>query len=342
MIYSVILAGGSGTRFWPLSRRENPKQFLSIVGDKPLILQTKERALKLSPSERIRVVTTANLAQKITSLGFSKENIIIEPKGMNTLYAVALSAAKLLRVDRDALMLILPADHWIADNEQFLSVIKKGFTWAEKGNLVTYGIIPTRPETGYGYIKKGKELEDGILKVERFTEKPNVKKASSYLKSNKFLWNSGIFLWRADTILSEIKRYQPHLRDAIDAITKDPSKENIDLFYMAGAPISIDYGVLERSNNVLVVISDFKWDDIGTWNSLERLFTKGDNGNIENGEIHTINSHNNIIYAENGIIVTKGLESMIVVHTKRATLIIPKSDAQEVKEIVNHLPEKYT
>lgn len=341
MIYTVILAGGIGERFWPLSKKDNPKQFLSITGNKPLLLQTKERILRLTPTENIKIVTTATLAKKIIALGFGKNNLIIEPRGMNTLYAIGLAASKLMALDKDALMLILPSDHWIADDKQFISVIKRGIEWAEKGYLVTYGIIPTRVETGYGYIEKGAELALGILKVKRFTEKPNIKKATSYIKSEKYLWNSGIFLWKTYTILEEIKRHQVHLKEAINALKMNPSKKNIELLYSSGTPISIDYGVLERSKNVLVVASEFTWDDIGTWNSLERIFKSRESGNIERGDIHQINSHNNIFYAEDGIIVAKGLENMIVVHTKNATLIIPKSGAQQVKEIVRHLPVKY-
>ncbi len=341
MIYSVILAGGSGERFWPISVKENPKQFLSLAGDKPLIIQTRERVLKLSPSRRIKVVTTKDLSKKIASFGFSKSNIIIEPKGMNTLYAIALAASILTALDNDALMLTLPSDHWISNKMEFISTLKRGIEWAKKGYLVTYGIVPTRPETGYGYIEKSVELDEKILKVKRFTEKPNIKKATSYLKSNKYLWNSGIFLWEARVILEEIKKYQPHLTKEIDEIIKNPSTKNIESLYASGTPISIDYGVLERSKRVLVVASEFAWDDIGTWTSLERIFTKENNGNIERGDIHSINCHNNIFYADKGIIAAKGLDNMVVVHTKKATLIIPKSDAQEVKEIIKRLPPEY-
>lgn len=342
MLYSVILAGGSGKRFWPLSTEENPKQFLSIAGNKPLMLQTKERVLELSPPEQIRVVTTNHLAERIKTLGFDKGNLLIEPEGKNTLYAIALAAAKLLTLDKNALMLILPSDHWISNKRKFISRIKKGIEWGNKGYLVTYGIVPTRPETGYGYIERGKVIDENVLKVKRFTEKPNIKTATCYFKSDNFLWNSGIFLWKAASILEEIKEHQPHLAEVIARLQKNPSKKNIQQFYQTGAPLSIDYGVLERSENVLVIVSNFKWDDIGTWNSLERIFIKNDDDNIEKGKIHSLNSHNNIFYAENGIIVAKGLEDMIVVHTENATLIIPKNDAQEVKEIVDRLPKEFT
>lgn len=341
MIFSVILAGGVGERFWPLSKKKRPKQFLSIIGNEPLLSQTKKRILELTPLTNIKIVTNKTLTNEILSLGFSKNNLIVEPKGMNTLYAIALAAAKIITFDRDAIMLTLPSDHWIKNNKQFISVIKRGIPWAEKDYLVTYGIIPSRVETGYGYIEKGKGITDKILRVKRFTEKPNIKKATSYVKSNNYLWNSGIFLWKAARILEEIKKHQLNLKESINKIMKNPSKKNIESFYSSGSPISIDYGVLERSKNVLVVVSEFDWDDIGTWLSLGRIYSSKESGNIEKGEIYSFNNHNNILYAEDGIIVAKDLNNMIVVHTKNATLIIPKSDAQGLKEIVKHIPSKY-
>jgi mannose-1-phosphate guanylyltransferase len=341
MIFSVILAGGVGERFWPLSKKKRPKQFLSIIGDDPLLSQTKKRVLELTPLSNIRIVTNNTLKNKILSLGFSKKNLIVEPKGMNTLYAIALAAAKIISLDRNAIMLTLPSDHWIRNNKQFISVIKRGIPWAEKNYLITYGIIPSRVETGYGYIEKGREITDKVLKVKRFTEKPNIKKATSYVKSKNYLWNSGIFLWKAERILEEIKNHQPNLKEPIDKIMKNPSKKNIEFFYSSGSPISIDYGVLERSKNVYVVVSEFDWDDIGTWLSLGRIYNSKESGNIEKGEIYSFNNHNNILFAEDGIIVAKGLDNMIVVHTKNATLIIPKSDAQVLKEIVKNIPPKY-
>jgi len=341
MIYTVIMAGGKGTRLWPVSTKKEPKQFMPIVGDEPLINQTRDRVKPLTPIERIKVITTQELKETIKKLGFLEKNIWVEPRGMNTLYAIALSAAKLLAEDVNALMLTLPSDHWISDNDGFIETIEKGIKWAERGYLVTYGIIPTRPETGYGYIERGDKLEDSVMKAKRFTEKPKIKTANDYLKSKNFLWNSGIFLWRAETILEEIKRHRPEIAENIDAVQKEPSEANINLFYDQGVPISIDYGVLERSEKVVFVESDFKWDDVGTWVSLERIELPDDNGNIKKGNVIEINCHDNIFYSENGIIVAKDLSKMVVIHAKGATLIIPKADTQELKEIVEQLPKKY-
>ncbi|MEJ2306731.1 MAG: sugar phosphate nucleotidyltransferase, partial [candidate division WOR-3 bacterium] len=265
MMYTVIMAGGKGTRLWPVSTKKEPKQFMPIVGDEPLISQTRDRVKPLTPIERIKVITTQELKDTIKELGFLEKNIWVEPRGMNTLYAIALSAAKLMAEDVNALMLTLPSDHWISDNNDFIETIEKGIKWAERGYLVTYGIIPTRPETGYGYIERGDKLEDSVMKAKRFTEKPKIKTANDYLKSKNFLWNSGIFLWRADD----------------------------------------------------------------------------DNGNIHKGNVIEINCHDNIFYSENGIIVAKDLSKMVVIHAKGATLIIPKADTQELKEIVEQLPKKY-
>jgi mannose-1-phosphate guanylyltransferase len=341
MVYTVIMAGGRGTRFWPASTEKKPKQFLPLFGNKSLIIQTKERIESLIPLERIKVVTTPKLKNEIEEFGFSRENILVEPEGMNTLYAIALSAAKLLEENEKALMLTLPSDHWISDDEEFLKTIKKGIKWAEKGYLVTYGIVPSRPETGYGYIERGQKLEDSVMKAKRFTEKPKIKTANDYLKSKNFLWNSGIFLWQAETILDEIKKYRPEISEYIDAIRENPSEKNIKVLYKKGVPISIDYGVLERSEKVVFVESHFKWDDVGTWTSLERIEPADDKKNVKKGNIIAINCHDNIFYSDNGIIVVKGLSKMVVVRTKSATLIIPKADTQELKEIVEQLPEKY-
>jgi mannose-1-phosphate guanylyltransferase len=341
MIYTVIMAGGRGTRLWPASTKEEPKQFLPIVGDKPLIDQTRNRVEPLTPLERIKVVTTPDLKKKIEKNGFLKGNIWVEPKGMNTLYAIALSAAKLLKEDGKALMLTLPSDHWISDDDDFLKTIKKGIKWAKKGNLVTYGIVPSRPETGYGYIERGEKLEDSVMRAKRFTEKPKIKTANDYLKSKNFLWNSGIFLWQAETILDEIKKHRPEISEYIDAIRENPNEKNIKTLYKNGIPISIDYGVLERSEKVVFVESRFKWDDVGTWTSLERIESHDDKRNVKKGNIIAINCHDNIFYSDDGIIVVKDLSKMVVVRTKKATLIIPKADTQELKEIVEQLPKKY-
>ena len=341
MIYTVIMAGGKGTRFWPASTEDKPKQFLPIVEDEPLIVQTRKRIESLVPIERIKVITTKKLEKEIKKYGFLPENIWAEPKGMSTLYAIALSAAKLLEEDKNAIMLILPSDHWIADNKEFIKTIEKGIKWAEKDFLVTYGIVPSRPETGYGYIERGEMLENSVMKAKRFTEKPKIKTASDYLKSKNFLWNSGIFLWRAKIILEEIKKFRPEIVKYVDAIEKNPSEENIQALYNKGLPISIDYGVLERSEKVVFIESHFTWDDVGTWASLERIETPNDKGNVKKGKVIAINCNDNIFYSDNGIIVVKDLSKMVVVRTKKATLIMPKSDTQELKEIVEQLPNKY-
>lgn len=342
MLFSVIMAGGRGKRFWPVSTEEEPKQFLSIVGDKPLITQTKERISPLVPEDRIRVVTTGKLTGKILDCGFKEENLIVEPQGMNTLYAIALSAAKIYDEDSESIMLVLPSDHWIGNEERFREVLRKGVRWAEEGNLVTYGIVPSRPETGYGYIEKGKRMGDNAVKVKRFTEKPNLKKAAGYLKTGNYLWNSGIFLWKSEVILEEIMKYQQQISDKVKNLMDNPSNENIESLYKTGDPISIDYGVLERSKKVTVIESDFTWDDVGAWSSLERIYEENESGNIKKGEVLPIHSQDNIFYsASDGIIVAKNLSKMVVVHTDKATLILPKSDAQEVKEIIRKIPDKY-
>jgi len=207
--------------------------------------------------------------------------------------------------------------------------------------LVTFGIKPTRPETGYGYIEIGEKLEDNIYNVKRFTEKPNLKKAAEFIKSGTFFWNSGIFLWKVKKIINEVKTYQPHLVKAIDNLIKNFNKENIMAFYSIGQPISIDYGVMERSKNVAMIVADFSWDDIGTWTSLERIFDKDARGNVAKGDVLNINNNNCILFSQDGVILAEGLNDYIIVHTEDATLVLPKARAQDLRRFLKEVMEKY-
>ena len=204
MIYGVIMAGGKGERFWPLSRKAYPKQFLALTSDKPLILETKNRLNGFIDEKNIFVVTTSDLKDKIVKMGFDDHRIIVEPQGKNTLYAVLLSAVYIVRDDPEAVIYTLPSDHYVGDNQEFINVLKRGIKVAELNGLGTFGIKPTRPETGYGYIEQGDKVEDGIYRVKRFTEKPNQKLAVEFLKKGGFLWNSGIFVWEAGKIIEEV------------------------------------------------------------------------------------------------------------------------------------------
>jgi len=341
MNYAVIMAGGRGERFWPLSRREKPKQFLQLVSEDPLVLETIRRLEKIIDKEKIFVVTTEGLKRRFLEIGIPEDKLIVEPFGMNTLYAITLSAIFIYSMNSEGNMITVPSDHFVGELEKFTNVINKGLGAVNDDTLITFGIKPTRPETGYGYIEIGEKLGDGIYDVKRFTEKPNLKKAAEFIKRGTFFWNSGIFLWKVKKIINEVKKCQPHLVKAIDNLLKEFNKENIMSFYSTGQPISIDYGVMERSKNVAMVVADFSWDDIGTWTSLERIFDKDTRGNVAKGDVLNINNNNCILFSKDGVILAEGLNDYIVVHTEDATLVLPKTKAQDLRRFLKEVMEDY-
>lgn len=354
-LYAVILAGGSGTRFWPLSRSLYPKQLLRIIGEETLIQQTMRRVLRCVPPTRALISTTPTQADSIRyQLGEWKDelrdNFVIEPEGRNTAPAIALVATELVRRDPEAVMLVLPADHVIKGTRRFQSAVALAVALARQGRLVTFGIPPIRPETGYGYIQPNRRVKLGALNglvghpVARFVEKPNAETASRYLKSGNYYWNSGIFVWRADTILDEIKRYQPVLARAmhkIGALTKSVSADGaVARLYRRLPSVSIDNGVMERSAHAAMIPVDFLWSDVGNWSSLEEVAPRNASGNVISGKVVDLDSHDSIVYADRRLVVTIGLSNMVVVDTSDATLVCPKSRAQDVKKIVEILKKR--
>ncbi len=339
--YAVILAGGRGERFWPLSRKKMPKQFLKFLGDKSMFVLTYERFKSFIPQENIYIVTTRELYNFFKQENISDENILIEPEGKNTLYAIAYAAATIIHKNGDGIMIISPSDHYIGDEKLYIETIKKGVKYAEDNYLITFGVIPTRPDTGYGYIEISEdEIAKGVYKVKRFTEKPNQKRAKEFLISGKFLWNSGIFEWKAKSIVENIKKYQPQLGKYLNNMGENLDEKSIQEFYRAGEPISIDYGVMELSNDVIVIKAGFPWDDIGNWRSLERIINKDKDKNIIIGEYLGLDSGENIVYIKEGIVATYGVKNLIIVHTKDATMVARKEDAQEIKLLVKELERR--
>jgi mannose-1-phosphate guanylyltransferase/mannose-6-phosphate isomerase len=368
-IHAVILAGGSGTRFWPLSRETCPKQMLQIVGEDTLIRQTIKRMNGFVPPENIWIVTTEDKAQDIRfhleSLGSLVERIqfIKEPVGRNTAPAIGLAAIYLQHFSSDSVMIVMPSDHAIPDNEKYLGDLKVAIEAAMEDCLVTFGIKPNRPETGYGYIKvdhSSKIKLKGVLKVECFVEKPNLETAKKYLLDGNYFWNSGIFVWKTSKILSEIKTHLPSLYKTLkeidfllfksdqldrhnnpvtqlpnDVVTSKPNKLNE--LYSSLENISIDYGIMERSSNGLMVPANFLWSDLGSWTALDEMIKKDDAGNIVKGNTIDIGSENSTIFAGERLIATIGLKDMVVVDTPDATLVTPKGRVQEVKNIVEEL-----
>ena len=354
-VYPVIMAGGSGTRFWPLSRQLFPKQLLKIIGDETLIQQTMRRVVAGAPPERVMISTNPPQAESIRVQlsewkDALKDNFVLEPEGRNTAPAIALVALHLIRRDPDAVMLVVPADHIVKGQKDFDAAVALAAGMAQQGLLVTFGIKPIRPETGYGYIKPDLKKvlgKRGALKgyrVGRFVEKPNAVKASQYLKAGDYYWNSGMFVWRAATILEEIRRHQPALARGIEEIARlmeaNPSRAVVDEAYRALPSVSIDTGVMEKSDKAAMVQVSFKWSDVGSWGSLDEVARKDKAGNVVGGRVVDIDSRRSIVYGDRRVVATIGLTDMVVVDTPDATLVCPKSRAQDVKRIVDILKQQ--
>ncbi|MBQ27986.1 MAG: mannose-1-phosphate guanylyltransferase/mannose-6-phosphate isomerase [Nitrospiraceae bacterium] len=355
-LYAVILAGGSGTRFWPLSRELYPKQLLRILGDQTLIQQTLRRTLSCVPTSRTFVVTNRSQVDMVTMQlgGWERgiqENIVVEPEGRNTAPAIAMAAIKLVVQDPAAVMLVLPADHVIKGTRKFTEAVKLGTKFAGDGHLVTLGIRPTAPETGYGYIKPNmrQQLEgQGTLKgyrVRRFIEKPDVPKARTMLRSGGYLWNSGIFLWKASSILDELALYQPRLLRVIRKVWRLQNNDaglsdNVIKIYGQLPSMPIDTAVMEQTSKAVVVPVDFVWSDIGSWSALGDVASKTKAGNVVNGNIVDLGSENSVLFGNHRLVATIGLKDMVIVDTPDATLVCPKSRAQDVKGVVDILKKR--
>jgi mannose-1-phosphate guanylyltransferase / mannose-6-phosphate isomerase len=354
-VYPVIMAGGSGTRFWPLSRQLFPKQLLKIIGDETLIQQTMRRVVAGAVPEHVMISTNPPQAESIRVQlsewkDALKDNFVLEPEGRNTAPAIALVALHLLRRDPDAVMLVVPADHIVKGQKDFDAAVALAADLAHQGLLVTFGIKPIRPETGYGYIKPdGKTVlgKRGALtgyRVGRFVEKPNAVKAVQYLKAGDYYWNSGMFVWRAATILEEIRRHQPALARGIERIGRllqeNASRAKIDEEYRGLPAISIDNGVMEKSDKAAMVPVSFKWSDVGSWGSLDEVAKKDKAGNVVGGRVVDIDSQRSVVYGDRRVVATIGLTDMVVVDTPDATLVCPKSRAQDVKRIVDILKQQ--
>ena len=354
-LYAVILAGGSGTRFWPVSRERFPKQLLQIIGEETLIQQTVRRVLKAVPARNVYVVTNTFQAETI-KLQLSNwknelaDNFVLEPEGRNTGPAIGLAALRLLRHDPDATMLVLPADHVIKGDGKFKQAVSCGYRLAQQGALVTFGIHPTGPETGYGYIQPDKRVLLGTFrglpgyKVRRFVEKPDLKKAQRLLKAGGCLWNSGMFTWRADRLVEEFARHQPTLLKGLRAIdtmieTGRSAKQLVEP-YKRLKSVSIDYGLMERSTRSAVIPVEFSWLDVGSWNSLENILPRDKRGNVMTGNVVDIDSRGSVFFATKRLVGSIGLSDMVVVDTPDATLVCPKSRSQEVKLLVEVLRKR--
>ncbi|HEX2261489.1 MAG TPA: sugar phosphate nucleotidyltransferase [Candidatus Binatia bacterium] len=356
--FSVIIAGGKGTRFWPLSRSQRPKQLLKILGRRSLISETTSRVLSISGSKQTLVVTVAEqlnaLCKELPNL--PRKNFLAEPQGNNTAPCIGLAALEVVARDPRAVMVVLPADHWVADVNGFRSSIKSAVEIATRhDSLVTIGIRPNYPETGYGYIMKGKPLggKPGAYHVKRFHEKPSVVVAQRLIRQGS-LWNSGIFVWQAATLLELMRSYQPIISKGLEQIKKATGGKSL------GAPtpqirsivareyknmpnISIDYAVLEKAGSegkVITLEADFGWSDVGSWAAVHRMLPHDENGNAGNGKWLTLGAKNSLIHAGNRLVVLLGVEDIVVVDTPDALLVGDIRRSQEVRELVDELKKK--
>lgn len=343
-ICALIMAGGKGTRFWPLSTEEKPKQFLNLVGDKTMMQMTVDRILPIIPIDKIFVCTGEKYVNLVKEQlpDLPERNIIVEPEGRNTSPCIALSALVIDRYYKDSTMVVLPSDHLIKDHNEFRNIIIKGADFLEetKDGILTLGMKPDRPETGYGYINYGKDIESGIKEVNKFVEKPNLELAKRYLKEGTYLWNGGMFLWKTKHILNEIKKYAPSTYEALhnlNSINEDEIQEYINNNYNKTEPISIDYAVLEKSKKIFVIPSEIGWDDIGTWNSIERYRKKDSNNNIIIGNVKQFDSIGNIIISSNKPIILDGVESLYIIETEDRVIIGDKGKIDNINEIKNRI-----
>lgn len=348
-IYALILAGGSGERFWPLSRRNRPKQLLRLVSERTLLEETIARLDGLVPPERILILTNVEQEKSVRDLlkHFPKENIIAEPAKRDTAAAVALGAGWVAARDHAATMLVLPADHVIADREAFQQTMKTAAVAAqETGSLVTIGIKPTWACPGFGYIEQGDavRLRDGgkiaVNRVIRFREKPNMDLAESFLRKGNFRWNAGMFVWSVPTVLSEFNRHAPELADFISQVRSPKNLEKILRDRFASLPrISFDYAIMEKADRVLVVEASFDWDDVGSWQAVARYFKKDAQGNAANRPLTALDSSENIIFNDGDTtIALLGVRNLIVVRTGDAILICHRHEAERIKNLVAKLP----
>ena len=344
MLCALIMAGGKGTRFWPLSTEEKPKQFLNLIGEETMIQMTVNRIKPIIPIERVFVCTGEMYVDLVKEQlpELPEQNIIIEPEGRNTAPCIALSAFVINKYYKDANMIVLPSDHLISDEDEFRNVIKNAdeFVKANKEAIITLGMEPTRPETGYGYIRYGKDEKvinnHKVIKVDAFVEKPNKEKAKAYIKEGNYLWNGGMFLWSTDNILNQIEKYSNDTYEAlkdIEIVANEEIQEVINNNYHKTEAISIDYAVMEKSDSIYVVPSRFGWDDVGSWEALDRYREKDEKGNVLVGSAKVVDSHGNLVISSSHDIVVEGLKDIYVIENDGKILVGHKSNVANVKEL---------
>jgi mannose-1-phosphate guanylyltransferase len=335
------MAGGGGTRLWPASRKQRPKQFLPLLeGGATLLGATVERAARVVPRERILVVTAADQVAEVARAAPSlpSENIVIEPRARNTAPCIGLGALEVLRRDPAGVLAVVPSDQHVASGEGYANALARAIDVARDGAVVTIGIVPTAPETGFGYLELGPETERGARVVERFVEKPDLPTAQRYLSSQRYWWNSGMFFFAARRLLEVVRAHMPELSQILHAIEKDP--ERVDELYPQAPSVSIDYGVMEKlpRGDVFVVPGDFGWNAVGSWSALPALRAPDAHGNSVAGRAVTVDARDNVIFAgDKKVIAAVGVHDLVIVASDDAVLVLPRSRAQDVREVVKAL-----
>ncbi|MDP5191663.1 mannose-1-phosphate guanylyltransferase/mannose-6-phosphate isomerase [Rheinheimera baltica] len=344
MILPVIMAGGTGSRLWPLSRDLMPKQFLKLDGKQTMLQATVQRLRDVDALPPLVICNEEHrfiAAEQLRQIQQLDHNIILEPAGRNTAPAIALAALTAVKKGTDPLLLVLAADHVIADTTAFTVAVQQAAIFAADNKLVTFGIVPTAAETGYGYIKRGTATGSAYA-VSQFVEKPNLVTAQSYLASAEYYWNSGMFMFKASVFLAELKQHRPDIYTACELAMAevDPDLDFIRVnkeAFIACPDDSIDYAVMEKTADAVVVPLDAGWSDVGAWSSLWDISDKDANGNVHQGDVLTVNSSNNYVFAETSLVATVGLDNVVVVQTKDAVLVAAKDKVQDVKAIVQQL-----
>ena len=344
--YGVIMAGGGGTRFWPLSRRANPKQFLNLSGKDTMVMDTANRLCRIADKEDIFIVTGADFVEstiKSTSKLLRADHILGEPAARNTAACIGYAAMEIVKKYEDGVMCVAASDHFIKDEDEYERVMKTAVLLAaEKDALVTIGIKPTFPSTGYGYIKSNRETDADYYAVEEFVEKPDLDTAKEYLASGEYAWNSGMFVWKASVILKYFEKLLPDIYECLmtigDAMGTDREQEVIREVYPVIPKISVDYGIMERAKGVLMVEGDFGWNDVGSFDALEVIYDKDENGNVVLANGCLIDTEGCILYGDGDkLIATLGVQDIVIAQTKDIVLVCDKKRAQDIKLIPERL-----
>jgi mannose-1-phosphate guanylyltransferase/mannose-6-phosphate isomerase len=340
MNYAIILAGGVGSRFWPLSRPAQPKQFLHVCSGRPMLEESVRRIRGFIRKDSIYIATNKAHRRKaaacVKQLHIPNRNIFLEPEGKNTLAPIAVLSRRIAEADPEAVIIVLPSDHLVRQPKALVKILKQAVVVAQQGYLVTLGIVPDRPETGYGYLKV-KQRCGNFYRVEKFIEKPDSKRAKKFLQDRRYYWNNGIFIFKARSMMEEIRKLQPAV---FTAVMRMKTQKDFARLWAQLPSISLDYAIMEKTRRAALLRADYGWVDIGSWPALQEAMPKDSRGNILRGNCLDIESRNTLVWSDKRLVATVGLNNLIVIDTPDALLVCAKDKAQDVKRVVQKLKEK--